>query len=85
MKKRFKAHPLMILSFVKPTLFLLLLPVIKGVIQYFVTKDVDGVIGLEFIVLGILLVIAVLRWRSYSLICNSEKGIVEIEYGFIFK
>ena len=85
MKKRFKAHPLMILSFIKPTLFLLLLPVIKGVIQYFITKDIDGIISLEIIVLAILLVIAVLRWQSYSLICNSKKNIVEIEYGFIFR
>ncbi len=85
MKKRFKAHPLMILSFIKPTLFLLLLPVIKGAIQYFVTKDVDGVIGLEILVLSIIFVIAVLRWRSYTLICDNQKGIVSIEYGFVFK
>ena len=47
MKKIFKAHPLMILSFVKPFLFVLLLPVIKGFLQYVTVKTVDGVLGLE--------------------------------------
>lgn len=83
--KRFKAHPLMILSFVKPGLILLLLPVVKGIIQFFVEKNIDGVIGLEIFTLSIILLIAVLRWRSYSLVCDKEKGIVSIEYGFIFK
>ena len=83
--KRFRAHPLMILSFVKPGLILLLLPVVKGIIQFFVEKNIDGVIGLEIFTLSIILLIAVLRWRSYSLVCDKEKGIVLIEYGFIFK
>lgn len=85
MIKRFKAHPLMILSFIKPTLILLLLPIIKGVIQYFVADNIDGVIGFEILLVAIILTIAVLRWRSYTLICDSEKGIVNIEYGFFFK
>ena len=73
--KRFRAHPLMILSFVKPGLILLLLPVVKGIIQFFVEKNIDGVIGLEIFTLSIILLIAVLRWRSYSLVCDKEKGI----------
>ena len=34
MKKEFRAHPLMIVSLMRPFLFVLVLPVLKGVVQY---------------------------------------------------
>lgn len=85
MKKTFKAHPLMILSFVKPFLFVLLLPVIKGFLQYVTVKTVDGVLGLEIFLFMCLTAIGILRWQSFSLICNEETRTVTIIKGFLFR
>ena len=85
MKSKFKAHPLMILRFVRPTLFILFWPVIKGTVQYFTEKNLEGVFGLGFVLLGILFVIAFLRWQSYTLICDEKKGVVTLKYGFFFR
>ena len=49
MKKEFKAHPLMIISLIKPFLFILILPVLKGVVQYIIRREVTGVLTLELI------------------------------------
>ncbi len=85
MTKKFKAHPLMILKFVRPTLFLLFLPVVKGVIQYLTEQNLEGVIGFEILLLCIIFGIAFLRWRSYTLICDENQRVVTIKYGFFFK
>ncbi len=85
MKRTFKAHPLMILKFVKPFLFVLLLPVIKGVLQYLTNKTVDGVLGLEIFLFMCLTAIGILRWQSFSLICNEQNRTVTIKSGFLFK
>ena len=47
MKRDFKAHPLMILSIIKPFLPLLLIPVLRGVIQYIKDGQVTQVLGAE--------------------------------------
>ena len=46
MKKEFHAHPLMLVSLIKPFLFVLVLPVLKGVIQYIIKRRVTGVLTL---------------------------------------
>lgn len=85
MIKTIKAHPLMIFGFIKPSLILLFLPVVKGFVQFFTEKNLDGVMGFTFFLLGIIIAIAVLRWRSYSLFCNEEDSVVTIKYGVVFK
>lgn len=85
MKKIFKAHPLMIFGFLKPTLIILFLPVIKAAVQYFTQRNFEGVIGFFIFVLCAILSIAVLRWRSYTLICNERDRVVTIKYGILFK
>lgn len=85
MTKKFKAHPLMIFSFIKPTLFVLLLPVIKGTVQYLTERNFDGVFGLGLLLIIAILAVAFFQWRSYTLLCNPESGVVTVEYGFFFK
>lgn len=85
MKKTFKAHPLMILNFVKPFLFILLLPVIKGLLQYLTDRTVDGVLGLEIFLFICLILIGILRWQSFSLVCDERIGTVIINRGFLFR
>ncbi len=85
MKSKFKAHPLMLFGFLKPTLFALFLPVIKGAVQYLTERNLEGVLGLGIFIVCALLAIAFLRWRSYTLICDEEKGVVTVKYGFFFR
>ena len=46
MKKEYRAHPIMMLSLIKPFLFILILPFIKAILQYFIDKQITDV--LEF-------------------------------------
>lgn len=85
MVKKFKAHPLMIFTFLKPFLFILVIPLISGLIQYARYKTFDNVLGLELILFCIIMFIAVLRWQSFSLICDTKNNSVTIEKGLLFK
>lgn len=85
MKKIFRAHPLMIFEFLKPALLILFLPAIKGAVQYFTERNLEGVAGLFIFVICAILTIAVLRWRSYKLVCNERDRVITINYGFFFR
>ena len=83
MKKEFRAHPLMIIQLVKPFLFVLIFPVIKGVLQYFIKGEVTGVLTLELIAFAVITLVAALRCASFRLICG--KNTVTINMGLILK
>lgn len=85
MTKKYKAHPLMIINFIRPTLIVLVFPLISGIIQYIKIGTVDGILGLEVLLLFAIFLLAVLRWRNFSLFCDSKKNVVTIKYGFVFK
>ncbi len=85
MIKKFKAHPLMIFTFLKPFLFILVIPLISGLIQYARYKTFDNVLGMELLLFAIIMFIAVLRWHSFSLICDTERKTVTIKRGLVFK
>lgn len=82
MKKEFRAHPLMIFTFIKPFLFVLILPLIKACIQYFVDKQITDILGIELLLFSILTVIAFFRYRAYRVYC--EDGIITVKTGFLF-
>ncbi len=83
MKKEFRAHPLMIISLVKPFLFILVFPVLKGVIQYLIKGQVTGVLTLELIAFAAITSLATLRCVSFRLICK-EKSVI-IKTGVLLK
>lgn len=85
MIKTFKAHPLMIFTFLKPFLFILLIPLFNGIRQYIVYKTYDNILGLELFLFAIIMVIAVLRWHCFSLICDTDKKTITIKNGLLFK
>ena len=83
MKKEYRAHPIMMLSLIRPFLFILIFPFIKAVLQYFIDKEITDVLGLELIIFIILTVIAFLRYRAYRIYIDNET--VTVKLGFIFK
>ena len=82
MNKIYKAHPLMVVSLMKPFLFVLLFPVIKGVIHYLTDRTVTGVIIFEILLFFIIALIAFFRWRAFRLIIDNDD--ISLKTGFIF-
>ena len=85
MIKEYKAHPLMIITFLKPFLVFLLLPVFNGIRQYILYKEYDSILGAEIFLLTVIICIAIFRWHSFSLFCDTEKNTVTIKRGLVFK
>ncbi len=85
MVKKFRAHPLMIFTFLKPFLFILVIPLISGLIQYVRYKTFDNVLGLELFLFAIIMFVAVLRWQSFTLECDNKNNSVTIKKGLLFK
>ena len=82
MKKIYRAHPLMLISFIKPFLFVLIFPFIKAVLQYISDGKITDVLGLEMIILAGISVLAIARCLTFRLIC--EDGKVTVKSGIIF-
>ncbi len=72
MKREFKAHPLMILTIIKPFLVVLLIPVIRGVLQYLQDRQITPILRVELMLFGCIVLIGVLRWRAFRLICDES-------------
>ena len=83
MKKTIKAHPLMIADKIKPFLFVLVLPLLKGLFQYIIKKSVSGVLSLEIAVFIVIALIATAQSLSFSLEILPNRII--IASGVIFK
>ncbi len=66
-KTTFKAHPIMIVSLMKPYLFVLVLPLVRALIQYITTQQIDGLLNLEIMAFLLVLSVAVLSYRAISI------------------
>lgn len=82
MKKEYRAHPFMIVNFIKPYLFILFLPVIRALLQYIKFNEIEGFVKLEFLVFIIIVLIAALRCFAFRVKCN--KNSVYIRTGIFF-
>ena len=82
-KTTFKAHPLMLYRFIKPFLFVLVLPLIKGAVQYLIYKEISGVWALEFIAFSIIFSVALLRTLMFSL--KVEDDFLTVRNGFFLR
>lgn len=85
MNKTFRAHPLMIFNFLKPFLFILLIPVVRGLIQYSANGEYDSILYFEVILVTCLLIFGFLRWLCFKLILNEEKHTITVISGLFFK
>lgn len=79
--KTFKAHPLTIIRLMKPYLFVLVIPLVRAVIQYFTKGEINGLLALELIAFALVLTIAILGWRSIKISVKNQciavqKGVV---------
>lgn len=72
MKREFRAHPLMVLTIIKPFLPILLIPVLKGIFQYLEHGVVAGILGIEIILFGAITLFSIIRWRAFRLVCGEN-------------
>ena len=72
MKKVYRAHPLMILTYMKPFLFVLFLPFIRGLIQYFSDREVTSILGIELCIFGVISAYAFLSWWAFRLVLREN-------------
>ncbi|MBR4973705.1 MAG: PH domain-containing protein, partial [Clostridia bacterium] len=82
MRKEYRAHPLMMLKFIKPFLFVLLLPIIRAAIQYINLGEINGFFKFEFLVFGVIIAIAALRCMAFRVSCDNQS--VYIRTGILF-
>ncbi len=81
--KTFKAHPLTIFRLMKPYLFVLVIPLIRAVIQYFIQGEINGLLGLEILAFSIVLTIAILGWISIKISVQNQR--VSVKKGVLIK
>lgn len=72
MKREFRAHPLMIFTIMKPFLLILLIPVLRGVIQYLKNGEITRILGIEILLFAIITIFGIMRWRAFRLICTES-------------
>lgn len=85
MNKVFRAHPLMIFNFLKPFLFVLLIPVVRGIIQYAASGEYDSILKFEIVLSVALFIVGLLRWWCFKLILNEEKHTITVISGLFFR
>ncbi|MBQ7725767.1 MAG: PH domain-containing protein [Clostridia bacterium] len=83
MSQEVRAHPLMTATLMKPFWFVLILPLVKGVVQVLANREISGVWGLEAVAFVPVFVTAWLRCRSCRLRC--EDGFLIVKNGLFFR
>lgn len=83
MKKVYRAHPLMIFRFLKPFLFVLIIPLLEGVVQYAVHRRISGILAAEITVFVCIFLIAVMRCEKFSLSADSRE--ITLQTGIFFR
>lgn len=84
MNRRFYgAHPLMIFALMRPFLFVLILPVLRGIAQYLTTGKITGVLLQEILLTVAIVSISVLRYMAFKI--ETDGDLIIIRQGFLFK
>ena len=83
MKKVYRAHPLMIFRFLKPFLFVLIIPLLEGVVQYAVHRRISGILAAEITVFVCIFLIAVMRCEKFSLSADCRE--ITLQTGVFFR
>ena len=85
MKREVRGHPLMILDYLYPYLFLLILPTIRGLIHFFRTGQYDKLLNGEILAFALALAVALLKWRNFRLTVDENYSMLRIRYGLFYR
>ncbi len=76
-EKRIKTHPLMIFKFTRRYIFILLLPLFRGLFNYGATGALSSLVITELVLSVLIIFISVLRWLSFSLTFHVDCIVVD--------
>ncbi len=83
MNKEFKAHPLMMLTLIKPFLFVLVLPFLKALLKYFFEDHFANILIVELRILFFLIIISFIRYKSYKILVSDDT--ITVKRGVVFR
>lgn len=83
MNKEYKAHPLMLFFYLKPLLFLLILPISRKITEYFTGGSPKRGFRLEILILAATLLLSTAKYSSFRLVLNRDY--ITVKSGAIFK
>ncbi len=82
MKKIYRAHPLMILSFIKPFLFVLIFPLATAVFRYLTDRKLTNILAVEIFCFIAIVLLGIARFFAFKLIIDGDTLI--IKSGIVF-
>ena len=82
LKRSYTAHPIMAVYYLKPFLFVLLIPLFNALIDALFKQEINGVLLNEIILASIISVCSVIKWRRFSVTVTDSRII--ICYGLFF-
>ncbi len=82
-KRTYRAHPIIMLGTVKPFLFVLILPVVKGAVQYILSGRITGILSPSLIAAALVSLIAYLNYRAFCITVDGNQ--IVINKGFFIK
>ena len=72
----------MILSRMKPFLFVLVLPFVRSLLQYLTDRAITGILGIELMIFFVIAIFSALSWRAFRLTVMEDA--ISIRSGIIF-
>jgi len=82
MNKTYRAHPFMILSFIKPFLFVLVLPLATALIRYLTDRKLTNILALEIFCFSAIVLLGFARFLAFKLIFTED--LLTIKSGIVF-
>lgn len=82
-KRTYRAHPIIMLGTVKPFLFVLILPVVKGAVQYILSGRITGILSPSLIAAALVSLIAYFNYRAFCITVDGNQ--IVINKGFLIK
>ncbi len=76
-KTVFRAHPVYVYKILKRFVFVLILPVVKGLVQYIMYRRISGVLLLEGIALGVVAAISLVRLLTFKITASRDVIVIE--------
>lgn len=82
-KRTFFAHPLMVLHYLKPFLFVLLIPLFRAVVDAVFNRQINGLLFNEAVICVVTIVYSVKKWKNLKIEITSSS--IKVISGVLFK
>lgn len=81
-RKKYSAHPIMAIYYLKPFLFVLLIPVLKALLDAILKQEISSVLLNEIVLTFIIVAYSLIKWKRFSITLTDSS--IKIRTGLIF-